>query len=504
LTVRILQGDCRTALRLLADQSVHACVCSPPYFRLRNYGTAQWIGGDPACEHQSADRFYCERTVGATSAEPISVAGAENAERLRRARWQESGACVKCGAQHSDNQIGLEASPEAYVAEIVAVFREVRRVLRDDGSVFLNLGDCYAGSGRGGNPTAATSTLLGSLASQEASMVVRQRWEIGASSRQAAQTERGSRLPAGMHERARQGNAVGRAWEPPPSGLKEKDLIGIPWMVAFALRADGWYLRRDNIWAKPNGMPESTRDRSTSAHEYVFHLTKSERYYFGYDDVRLPPAPESVERLGRAMRAKMGHQEDSPSLVISGGGYAPQGQPPHAGARRRDKQRGHSRRHAGFNDRWDAMSVPEQMAQGAALRSVWWVAPGGYNDEFCLKCRAFYPSKEVGSLRTERVERAGRLVTLRYCRCGSCDDWLSHFAVMPEEVAAACILSGVPPGGVVLDPFGGAGTTALVADKLQRDAVIVELNPDYAEMAERRVAAGHPMLTSVRLEKVPA
>ncbi len=397
-------------------------------------------------------------------------------------------------------QIGLESSPEAYVSELVSLFRDVRRALRDDGSLWINIGDCYAGSGRGGNPAAGSSTLLGTLQSQEASMIVRERWEIGASSRKAANTERGSRLPAGLQERARQNSAIGRAWEPPPAGLKQKDLIGIPWMLAFALRADGWWLRKDNIWAKPNGMPESTRDRSTSAHEYVFHLTKSEQYYYGYEDVRLPPAPESVSRLARAMRGRL----EEGGLVVSGGGYAPAGQPPHTGARRRDRQRGHSRRHAGFNDRWDGMSVAEQRAKGAALRSVWWVAPGGFNDEFCTKCRAFYPSAEVGDLRTEKVERDGRKLTLRYCRCGACDSWLNHFAVMPPEVAATCILAGVPEGGSVLDPFAGAGTTGLVADQLQRNAVLIELNGDYAEMAARRFGALHPMLTKVELERAPA
>lgn len=333
-------------------------------------------------------------------------------------------------------------------------------------------------------------------------MVVRSNWEIGASARAAANTERGSRLPAGMQEKAQKAGAVGRARQPPPAGLKQKDLIGIPWMLAFALRADGWWLRNDNIWAKPNGMPESIRDRATRAHEYVFHFSKSEIYYHGYADVRLPPAPESVTRLARAMRNRL--DQAGPSLVVSGGGYAPEGQPPHAGARKRYKQRGHSRRHAGFNDRWDGMSVAEQMAGGAAQRTVWWVAPGGFNDEFCLNCRAFYTSAVLGDLRTEKVEREGRRLTLRYCRCGSCTDWLSHFAVMPEEVAAACILAGAPPGGVILDPFGGAGTTALVADCLQRDAILIELNSDYAEMAARRVAASHPMLTDVTMEKVPA
>jgi len=440
MTVRILNGDCRSVLHTLVDKSVQACVCSPPYFRLRDYQNA--------------------------------------------------------------GQIGLEPTPEAYVAELVGVFRQVRRVLRDDGSLFVNIGDCFAGSGRGGNPTRATSTLEGTLQSQEASMVARGNWEIGASARAAANTERGSRLPAGKQERAHNGSAIGRAWEPAPHGLKQKDLIGVPWMLAFALRADGWYLRNDNIWAKPNGMPESIRDRATRAHEHVFHLSKSESYYYGYDDVKLPPAPDSVTRLARAMRGRL--DGDGESLVISGGGYAPAGQPPHAGARKRDRQRGHGRRHVGFNDRWDGMSVAEQQAGGAALRTVWWVAPGGYNDDFCLKCRAFYPSAMVGDLRTEKIDRDGRQVTLRYCRCGSCDDWLSHFAVMPEEVAAACILAGAPAGGVILDPFAGAGTTGLVADRLQRDAILIELNQDYAEMAARRIGASHPMLTTVGIERAQA
>jgi DNA modification methylase len=203
MTVTIRHGDCREVLRTMPDESVHCCVTSPPYFGLRDYGVA--------------------------------------------------------------GQIGLEPTPEAFVAEMVAVFREVRRVLRDDGTLWLNLGDSYAGSGRGGNPTEATSGLQGGQASQRASMIVRSR-------------PVGSQLPAGFHEQARQAGNVGRAWVPPPAGLKQKDLMGIPWMVAFALRADGWYLRQDIIWSKPNPMPESVTDRCTKAHEYIFLLSKSERY----------------------------------------------------------------------------------------------------------------------------------------------------------------------------------------------------------------------------------
>ena len=440
MTVRILVGDARKVVRRLADKSVNVCVSSPPYFRLRDYG--------------------------------------------------------------HEEQIGLETSPEAYVAELVDLFREVRRVLADDGSLFVNIGDCYAGSGRGGSPTAATSGLQGSLNSQEASVICRASWEVGASARAAAVQERGSRLPAGLHEAARRDGAVGRAWVPPPHGLKQKDLIGIPWMLAFALRADGWWLRQENIWAKPNGMPESIRDRSARAHEHVFHLSKSETYYYGYEDVRLPPAPASVERLARAMRTRLG--DDGEALVISGGGYAPEGQPPHAGARKRGRRRGHTKRHRGLDDKWDAISGADQGVNGSSLRSVWWITPGGFNDEFCLSCRRFFVSADIGGLRSEYIERDGRRVLRRYCQCGRHDAWLTHFAVMPAEVAAACVLAGCPEGGTVLDPFAGAGTTGLVADRLQRNAILIEVNPDYAEMAARRIGAEHPMLASVEMEKVPA
>lgn len=191
-------------------------------------------------------------------------------------------------------------------------------------------------------------------------------------------------------------------------------------------------------------MPESTRDRPTVGHEFVFQLTKSADYYYGYDDVKLPPAPESVGRLARAVRGKM----DAGDLVISGGGYAPPGQTPHAGARERksDRQRGHGRRHNGFNDRWDQMHVNEQRAQGAALRSVWWIAPGG-------------PAEFDGD----------------------------HFAMMPEDLAAVCVLASCPHGGTVLDPFSGAGTTALVADRLGRNAIGIELNPATATASQAMI-----------------
>ena len=203
-------GDCRTILKRYPEKSVQCCVTSPPYFGLRDYGV--------------------------------------------------------------DGQIGLEKTPDEYVAELVAVFREVHRVLRDDGTLWLNLGDSYAGSGKGGNPIDSPHqkqrTNAGSIT------------VIGNTAREAAKTK--------------------FAGEDRNFGLKQKDLMGIPWRVAFALQADGWYLRQDIIWHKPNPMPESVTDRCTKAHEYIFMLSKSERYYYDADAVAEPLAASSVARLAQA------------------------------------------------------------------------------------------------------------------------------------------------------------------------------------------------------------
>ena len=254
-------------LATLPAQSVHCCVTSPPYFGLRDYGTAQWQGGDPDCKHEGSERYYTEKTAAVSSASAFSEPGEANAERLRKGRWREGGIC-KCGAVHHDPQIGLEATPDAYVAELVAVFAEVRRVLRDDGTLWLNLGDSMpahqlkAGSGPNGKNE--------------------NRWGYG----QAQRTFRpGSGRADGVVDARGQRNRDGVG---PVAGLKEKDLIGIPWRVAFALQADGWYLRQDIIWSKPNPMPESVRDRCTKAHEYLFLLSKSARYFYDAEAIAEP------------------------------------------------------------------------------------------------------------------------------------------------------------------------------------------------------------------------
>lgn len=302
----ILIGDCLEVLCGLPDCMAQTCVTSPPYYGLRDYGCA--------------------------------------------------------------GQIGLETTPDAYVARLVDVFREVRRVLRDDGTLWLNLGDSYARAGGTDRQISSTGKVGNTLKTLEM-------------------------LPCRK--------------QAPPDGLKDKDLLGIPWMVAFALRADGWWLRQDIIWHKPNPMPESVTDRCTKAHEYVFLLTKSARYF--YDAAAIAEEAERGDAGSRFDQGKTAqHQLERQA----------------SGARIDDGRRN--------------------------ARSVWPIATQPYSG--------------------------------------------AHFATMPPALAERCIKAGSKPGDMVLDPFGGAGTTGLVADRLGRSATLIELNPEYARLARERITADAPLL----------
>lgn len=326
----ILHGDALTVLRTqFADESVQCCVTSPPYWGLRDYGV--------------------------------------------------------------EEQLGLEATPELYVAKMVEVFSEVRRVLKNDGTLWLNLGDSYAGSGRGNNPNGKQGTNKGTSFDPENSGFV-------------------------------------------PIGLKPKDLVGIPWRVAFALQADGWYLRSDIIWSKPNPMPESVTDRPTKAHEYLFLMSKSERYYYDAAAIAEPASMSSMQRWNQDIESQIGSDrvpgKTNGTMKAVGG--------PH----KSDKQRGHGRRHAGFNDRWDAMEKTEQCSGMRNKRTVWEISTQPYAE--------------------------------------------AHFATFPQKLIEPCILAGAPVGGLVLDPFTGSGTTLMVAQQLGRQGVGIELNAEYIALAGRR------------------
>ena len=373
MTVKILTGDCREVLKTLPNELVHCVVTSPPYWGLRDYGVA--------------------------------------------------------------GQIGLEGTPEDYTDELVAIFSELRRVLRSDGTVWLNLGDSYAGSGKGGNPDPGSSKQATNKGSQTVGVLY---GKIGETARRAAVTNvtrkvflrPGSGRADGVVDNRGQRNRDGVS----APGIPAKNLIGIPWRVAFALQADGWYLRQDIIWSKPNPMPESVTDRCTKAHEYLFMLSKSASYYYDQDAIAEPAAYVGVT----------GQDANGFKNPLRFNGKL---------AEFNKKQDGHGRRHAGFNARWDGAEQRGECATKRNKRSVWEIATAPFAE--------------------------------------------AHFATFPPALIEPCILAGCPEGGMVLDPFGGAGTTGLVADRLKRNAILVELNPDYAKMAERRITDDAPLFANV-------
>ena len=357
MSIQIITGDCIERLREMPADSVHCVVTSPPYYGLRDYGTATWEGGDPGCDH------IAPTWQGQTG---------QRADRTFTANRAFKQACGKCGATRKDDGIGLEATPEAHIAKLVEVFREVRRVLRKDGTLWLNYGDAYANDGKWGGST-------------------------------------GGKHAKGLHGKG----SIGR--ERTNTGLKPKDLMMMPARVALALQADGWWLRSEIIWAKPNPMPESVTDRPTSAHEKIYLLAKSARYFYDAEAVREDGNPKSAERYRYGFSGTKGADA--------------------------------------VNDR---RTVPEGMREfnaGRNLRNVWNIAT------------APFPG--------------------------------AHFSTFPPALVEPCIKAGCPDSGTVLDPFCGSGTTGLVADRLGRDAVLIELNPEYAAMAKRRVQQDAAMFAEV-------
>jgi len=333
---RVLIGDCIESMRTLPDKSVQICVTSPPYYGLRDYGV--------------------------------------------------------------DGQIGLEETPAEFIGRLVEVFREVRRVLQDDGTAWVNMGDSYATDSKWGGST------------------------------------------GGKHVKALHGDgSIGRTRT--RTGLPDKNLMGMPWRLAFALQDDGWYLRQDIIWSKPNPMPESTKDRCTKSHEYLFLLSKSPRYYYDQDAIKEPVAFSSIKRLAQDLEQQLGSDR------VPGKSNGPM----KAVRSKRDSfKRDDSKREQAIPGQSLGTHRPDREESAWPLdtrnkRSVWTVPTQGFKG--------------------------------------------AHFATFPPDLIRPCILAGAPLGGVVLDPFGGAGTTAVVAMQEGRKSILCELNPEYAAMAERRIAA---------------
>lgn len=364
----VLFGDCLQRLKDIPDGSVNTCVTSPPYYALRDYGTASWEGGSPECSHKPPHEWIEKNFVQNSNLR----GGTKTLSAAAETRWNKDGVCVTCGAVRVDSQIGLEPTPEAFVQTMIQVFREVKRILRDDGTLWLNLGDSFVGNASPGS--------------------------------EETRTHHGGKPNANQKITVTKG------------GFPPKNLLGIPWMVAFALRADGWILRSDIIWSKPNSMPESVEDRPTKAHEYIFLFAKSPRYYY---DAKAIAEPVS-------------------------GPFRP----------------------GGKNKGLDNPKVPDPRKKQDALGKGTYT---GFNDRLKDNPTETRNKRDVWTVATEPYVEA-------------------HFATFPTKLIEPCILAGCPPGGLVLDPFMGSGTTAVVANRNGRKAIGCELNPSYVDLIKKRVS----------------
>jgi DNA modification methylase len=345
MTIKIINADVFDGLGQLEDESVHCVVTSPPYWGLRDYGI--------------------------------------------------------------QGQIGMEPTFQEHVEILVKVFAEVRRVLRKDGTLWLNYGDAYCSTDK---------------------------WGGGVGGNTGKQTVKDGSVPSW---------AV-RAKKQPQPGIKPKDLMLMPARLAIALQEDGWWVRSEIVWHKPNPMPESVTDRPTSAHEKIWLLSRSPRYFYDAAAIRencaVPSWDDGTRVFGGSNKhwANIAHGHRTTGRLATA------------------RKRGHHRSHDGFNGDWDLRSKAEQQANGRNIRNVWTIATAPFPE--------------------------------------------AHFATFPVEIAERCIKAGCPAGGTVLDPFGGSGTTGLVADRLSRDAILIELNPKYAEMARGRTERDAGLFASVYLQ----
>jgi len=386
----VIQGDALTRLKELSSEAVDCCITSPPYYGLRDYGV--------------------------------------------------------------EGQIGLEESPEAYVSKLVEVFREVRRVLKKEGTLWLNLGDTFASGGTGG--CSPKSTLNGGKG-------------VGESEKLRLMKQSPRKIP---------------------DGLKPKDLIGIPWMVAFALRADGWYLRSDIIWHKPNCMPESVTDRPTKSHEYIFLLSKSQKYYYDKEAILEPHSEETKKYFEKYV---LDHSKSLSERKIALG----------------DK----GRTRTGFgNSRAEATACMNPA--GRNKRTVWTVATKPYSEAHfatfpekliepcilagtsergvCPECGApWIRQVKKTEIKRDRPNATTESHLQNNNRRRGCPNDYGGQEVETTGWLPSCSCSCDPIPGVVLDPFFGAGTTGLVAKKLGRRFIGIELNEAYIGMAQKRIAA---------------
>lgn len=375
---KIICGDALEIIRSLPDGIVNCCVTSPPYWGLRDYGV--------------------------------------------------------------DGQLGLERTPEEYIAKMVGVFREVRRILRDDGTLWLNMGDCYATDGGIG-----TQGKTGCRADRRHTQQTLKKRITKPLLDGSGKTQ----------DHALRADEAGRV----TPNLKPKDLVGMPWRLALALQADGWYLRSDIIWHKPCPMPESVNDRPTKAHEYLFLLSKSERYHYDHEAIMEQASPDTHARYARGRSDDHKWADGGPGNQTIAKSFVHMRAP-------------------GVNPKAMMPKDEGRQEQGLETASKFGHGPGWRNKQNESFSAAV---KDVVEWRNKRTV------------------WTvppqpfpeAHFATFPEALVRPCILAGCPEGGLVFDPFIGSGTVAVVAESLGCNWLGIELNPAYIEMAERRIAGSN-------------
>lgn len=455
----ILCGHVLDILRKFPDESFDCCVTSPPYWGLRDYKGALTIWDldlEQDCNHNWEMVHPAGYRSSDTKPGAIQSEGTKNRENLR------SDVCSLCGAWRGS--LGLEPTPELYVQHLTEVFREVRRTLKPQGTLWLNLGDSYASQG---GPEVVQS--------------INPNRDGGSDS-----------MSAGKSRTV-------------PVGLKPKDLVGIPWRVAFALQADGWYLRSDIIWSKPNPMPESVRDRPTKAHEYLFLLSKSPNYY--YDNYSIREAYSSVQNGAAATFQRTNSKRQEPML---GQAYETH----------RPNREDHVYEHGGRNKRsvWIVNTQPYKDAHFATFPEKLvepCILAGTSEKGVCTKCGA--PWERIVEKGPKAPEPSGRHPTKRLephqagnvgqGNMGFRDSRLSGQEIGAWKLTHPDLTSGWQPTCecvivethpcAVLDPFVGSGTTCLVAAKLNRAWVGIDLNPEYVKMAQERVSPYRTKLDSL-------
>jgi DNA modification methylase len=417
--IALLNSDARSIP--LADQSVQCVVTSPPYWGLRDYGTAQWRGGDEECEHKLGNVSRVGRTT---------LQGAKSTAGHQQEGYKHT--CEKCGAVRVDKQIGLEKTPQEYVASIMTVMREVWRVLRDDGVLWLNISDSYARNG-GTDKNVSDSAIVG---------ITRNTL-----------------------------NQIADRNQSTPNGLKPKDLVGIPWRVAFALQDAGWYLRSDIIWNKPNSMPESVTDRPAKSHEYIFLLSKSERYYYDNEAIKEPATCD--RKRGPAL-----HRD----LISTNG---------NSGLSSRPLEETRNKRTV-----WEVATVPYKGPHFAAFPPAL-VEPmilAGTSPQACEHCGAPWKrilekgitahDGETESAYTEGTS-ANRLARLRQAARERGSEYTISKKTIGREPTCKCENNTGSGSSLVLDPFAGSGTVGQVCRKFSRSFVGLDLNLNYLSDSAR-------------------